>query len=158
MARHFWTDDRLSVLKTRWREGQTAEAIAAEFGPPATGASVREKAYRIGITDRRGQPRHLRARDAARLRSERLPPLTPVGKPAAIDERDVDPVVPAPPPLRAVKGVAAAILTLRPSCCHWPIGDVQSASFRFCCAPKDPASISPYCDEHRRVATKGVAR
>ena len=47
------------------------------------------------------------------------------------------------------------ILTVTPSCCHWPIGDPQRSGFFFCGAATDGKTA--YCKRHAQVAFRSVA-
>lgn len=46
---------------------------------------------------------------------------------------------------------AAAVLTLHPSLCRWPLGDVADESFRFCLAPREGKA---YCAPHAKLARR----
>jgi len=49
------------------------------------------------------------------------------------------------------------MMTLMPDDCRWPIGDPQTAGFRFCGRRKQPGH--PYCEVHvRRASTPSRPR
>ena len=50
-----------------------------------------------------------------------------------------------------VPPAAAAILTLTPATCHWPLGECEGDGFRFCGEPRRRGS---YCAHHARLARR----
>ena len=76
------------------------------------------------------------------------PALSPA-KPALVPRRRDEPAMPS-----GLTGAAAAVASLRPGCCRWPIGDSLDEDFRFCCAPVRDEGKS-YCPEHRVAGSAG---
>ena len=86
----------------------------------------------------------LQAAPSRTLRTPRTPRKLLVPRP-----RPKPVLIPPKSPRNAPRGAANAVVALRSNQCKWPIGEPQSARFRFClCVVATP----PYCEEHTRVA------
>jgi GcrA cell cycle regulator len=72
-----------------------------------------------------------------------------LGPPAVKGVQRVKKPALAPQPAR---GVAAAVLALKPTHCRWPIGDPTKDDFHYCSAPRSPHDVPPYCRKHAELA------
>jgi len=143
-----WTEDRISRLKTLWREGATAEQIAAALKNGITRSAVLGKVHRLGLSE--GRPGRPPPRRAATVRAGRAPAIAPrppaAGPPAAagtpsVTDASVVRAAPAAPP-RPVAG--PDILTVRPGQCRWPYGE-PGGGLVLCGRPVERGA---YCGGH----------
>jgi len=139
-----WTEERVSMLKRLWLEGQSASQIAKQLGGVTRNAVI-GKVHRLGLSGRASpsQPARplLKAPRAAR-------PVAPA---------PVAPVRRAPQPMMAVAVYSreenigsATVLTLGAHMCKWPIGDPAKDGFSFC--GRRMGEDGPYCSEHAQLA------
>jgi len=49
------------------------------------------------------------------------------------------------------ESVAGKVVALKPEDCRYPIGDIRSSGFKFCCAPILMEVTSSYCAEHHEL-------
>lgn len=101
-----WTEDRITRLKTLWREGYSAEVIARDLGVGLTRHAVLGKVRRLGLST--GETAHL-----ARGHGDRTLPVQPV----------------------ALDAGATTLLSVRRHECRWPYGDPHQPEFRLCGSP-----------------------
>jgi len=141
-----WSDQRIAQLKAMVADGGTAGSIAAEWGVSRN--TIAGKMDRLGL--RRGRPPEepKQPRRAIRRHKKNRPigPVMPVALPPA------PPPEPLPPPLFHPGPVHLdnPVLALTRTSCRFPLGDPRHADFKFCCAPK--LGVSPYCEDHHRIA------
>jgi GcrA cell cycle regulator len=127
-----WSAERVSLLKTLWKSGAPASAIAARLGGMSRSA-VLGKLFRL--RRRAGPTAALALRSPARARGR--------GKSEAL---------PQPPPA-APRATGKTLLELTNSCCRWPHGRPGAANFFFCGAPGADLELGmPYCPRHAQRA------
>ncbi len=144
MTASAWTEARIERLKTLWRDGRTAEQIAAELQNGISRSAVLGKVHRMGLS--KGRPKRPRTRKAGACRSsgstevsltytgQERPPDTPATQ---------DPGAPAP--ARPLRG--PDILSVRRGQCRWPYGD-PGDTFVLC---GRPVVRGAYCAGHAAV-------
>lgn len=133
-----WTDTRIDLLTTLWRDGLSATQIAQRLGGVTRNAVI-GKVHRLGLSAR-AQPSTPRR---AVVRSPRGPRRTVTAAPRRVSAPVAPRRVCEPP------GTATA-LTLGAHMCKWPIGDPNSDGFTFC--GRAARGDGPYCAEHAAVA------
>lgn len=120
MTASAWTEARIERLKTLWREGRTAEQIAAELQNGITRSAVLGKVHRMGLSE--GRPERPRTRKAGAGRPSRSAAF-----PSADPGLERPPETPevrelrAHAPARPSKG--PDIVSVRSGQCRWPYGD-----------------------------------
>ena len=142
-----WSDQRIAQLKAMVADGGTAGSIAAEWSVSRN--TVAGKMDRLGL--RRDQPpkepKQPRKPQIRRHKKNRLiGPVMPVAAPPPPPE-------PLPPPPFHPGPVELGdnpVMALTWASCRFPLGDPRHADFKFCCAPK--LGVSPYCEDHHRIA------
>jgi len=149
-----WTDDRVERLKKLWAEGRSASQIAKELGEVTRNAVI-GKVHRLGISERASVPRPVRAAKRARPASrQRARPraANSVARRSAesrsLPRRALTSVVPTKKIV--VLGDPVSLLELTEKLCKWPVGDPDSADFRFCGNPSEHG-VS-YCVDHQDLA------
>jgi GcrA cell cycle regulator len=151
-----WTEERITLLKSRWAAGASCSQIAAELGDVSRNAVI-GKIHRLGLSgpSRPEKERPARqARPQARRGPERKParptrPLVPPELYRPLSDRDL-----AAPNMRP-----CSLLELMESMCRFPIGVPGAPDFRFCGANaalrldhyRRPRFL-PYCAFHTRIA------
>jgi GcrA cell cycle regulator len=138
-----WTEERTTLLRTLWLQGQTASQIAERLGGVTRNAVI-GKAHRLGLSSR---PSPIRQRPAAR-------PSVQAPAPSAARMHAAEPAKPAvaPAPVPQMAPTAARTVKAAPGsrACMWPVGDPKQPGFHFCGAPAEPGR--PYCAGHCSVA------
>ncbi|WP_375456176.1 GcrA family cell cycle regulator [uncultured Methylobacterium sp.] len=158
-----WTDERVTLLRRLWEDGQSASKIAAQLGGVTRNAVI-GKVHRLGMSGRVVKPAEEAA--ARRKPDQEIAIETAI---AVVEAEAPEPVAilahrPAPDfpaPVAAVEPCALAvsrrvtIMDLRESMCRWPIGDPTTPEFGFCGA----RSITglPYCTHHAQIAYQPAA-
>ena len=139
MTASAWTEDRVARLKTLWREGRTAEQIAAELQNGLTRSAVLGKVRRMGLSA--GRPARPAVRRAA---AERGPTAAPGldaradrGRAALTEPRDA----------ADLPSGGLSLLALRQDQCRWPYGDAR-AGVSFC---GRPVARGAFCAAHAEV-------
>ena len=139
-----WTEERTTLLRTLWLQGQTASQIAERLGGVTRNAVI-GKAHRLGLSSR---PSPIRQRPAARPATQAPTAASAprVHAPEAAKPATQPAPVPqmAPAPSRTVKAATGS------RACMWPVGDPKQPGFHFCGAPAEPGR--PYCAGHCSVA------
>jgi GcrA cell cycle regulator len=159
-----WTDERVTLLRQLWEDGQSASKIAAQLGGVTRNAVI-GKVHRLGLSGRVIKP----AEDVAAARRKPVQEVEIETAIAVVEAEAPEPVAilahrPAPDfpvPAAAPEPVALAasqrvtIMDLRESMCRWPIGDPTTPEFGFCGA----RSITglPYCTHHAQIAYQPAA-
>ncbi len=159
-----WTDERVSLLRQLWEDGQSASKIAAQLGGVTRNAVI-GKVHRLGLSGRVVKP----VEDASAVRRKPAQEIEIETAIAVVEAEAPEPVAilshrPAPDfpvPATAPEPVALAtsqrvtIMDLRESMCRWPIGDPTTPDFGFCGA----RSITglPYCTHHAQIAYQPAA-
>ena len=159
-----WTDERVTLLRQLWEDGQSASKIAAQLGGVTRNAVI-GKVHRLGLSGRVVKP----AEDASAARRKPAQEIEIETAIAVVEAEAPEPVAilshrPAPDfpvPASAPEPVALAttqrvtIMDLRESMCRWPIGDPTTPDFGFCGA----RSITglPYCTHHAQIAYQPAA-
>ena len=151
----FWTDERVNILKIRWKDNASLEGIGRELG--CTRQAVAGKVRRLGLTGKSKEQiraSYLRGMKAtfAAMGKEYKPRAKKSHKKKPAVAIAV-PVIKQPPPLNAAHtsfGVGKTLIEINSCDCRWPIGDPQDANFFYCAAPRD--GDSPYCENHTGVA------
>ena len=138
MSQAGWSDDRVTTLKSLWRDGQSASQIARALGGVTRNAVI-GKIHRLGLSGRPAPSR------PGRTRVVRLP------RPVAISRRQANlpprAVVALPTPPEG-PGLVATMAALSAHVCRWPIGDPKAADFSFC----GRLANGPYCPAHQGQA------
>ena len=137
-----WSDDRILVLSTLWRDGLSASQIARQLGGVTRNAVI-GKIHRLGLSGRDAPSKPSRAPRRTAPRSRRLPRAAP---PVA---RRLE--APAPPP--EGPGLVDNLVALGRHACKWPIGDPKRPDFTFCGRLAD----GRYCVAHERQAVRAGA-
>lgn len=164
MAKKFWDEKNIKLLKKLHAEGASYSDIAAVFG--CTRSAVGGACHRFGLTNEKAQPRRpkqpIRAEDKTLPRNQPKPALAPEkaipasfkGIPFEVMP-EAGPALPAmPDPLPELpKGILLA--NLLPESCRWPIND--GGPFRFCGCRKLSLK-GPYCEAHEKRAGGGQAK
>ncbi len=139
MTASAWTDDRIERLKTLWREGRTAEQIAAELQNGITRSAVLGKVHRMGLSI--GRPERPIVRKAA---VERPSPVQQdgqdQGRGEGTDQARRRACVDLP-------SGGFSILTVRSGQCRWPYGDPRTG-VSFC---GRPVARGAFCSGHAEV-------
>jgi GcrA cell cycle regulator len=156
-----WEDWQIETLKTRRAEGWSASQIAAVIGLSRN--AVIGKMDRLGLPKLERKPPSVAWAARCARRRAKAPPPKPEPRPKPWRSRPMEPLPPVkmgaaiggPAPgcvnLSRRSGAPNAILHRRHIECAWPIGDVVSDNFHFCCAMV--AEIGkPYCPEHMEMA------
>jgi GcrA cell cycle regulator len=136
--RRWWTEERITELKARWLNQQSASEIAEAMGAPSRSAIV-GKAWRLGLAGTKANsPTRRRANGAT---------IIPVPRPPIVLRGPVKPMVFKPQtPFRNPK----RFIELKETECHWP-GDGQPGPDMLCCA-EPVVEGRPYCLTHCRIA------
>ncbi|MEH6665814.1 MAG: GcrA family cell cycle regulator [Brevundimonas sp.] len=142
-----WTKDRVDRLKTLWREGRTAAAIARELGDDVSRCAVLGKVYRLGLSAARTSPAGAATAAGAAPRSPGPHPSRRRSAPRAASR-------PAAEGTGALPVVGSrTVLTVRRGDCRWPIGDPGDHAFSLCGAA---VSRGAYCAGHAAIAYRGA--
>lgn len=139
-----WTDERVEVLTTLWRDGRSAAAIARALGGVTRNAVI-GKIHRLGLSGR-AMPTQPGSRQARTPKAERPAPRLrrpPIAR--------VWPVVAEPAPLEGT----ADLLSAGRRDCRWPIGDPKAPGFALC---GRPAARGAYCAPHGALAYRVTPR
>lgn len=139
--RGWWTDDRVSELKTRWLNQESASDIQHAMHAPSR-SSVVGKAWRLGLAGTKANSPSKR-----RKNGQTIVPKAP--KPVYIAAPHIIGLPPMPqelPPLKNPK----RFIVLTDAECHWP-GDGQPGPDLLCCA-EAVVDGRPYCLAHCRIA------
>ena len=126
MRRDPWTSERIALLKSLWKTGATAQAIAERLGEGVSRSAVLGKISRLRRHAAKASIRALGRRTKQRARAQRS---------------------------RAPIEHAKTLLELTNETCRWPHGRPGSAKFFFCGAPgADLEGGMPYCPAHAQRA------
>jgi len=127
MSTSRWSDDRITALRTLWREGQSSPQIAAALGGVTRNAVI-GKIHRLGLSGRAAPSTPARAPRGS-VEGSSQPPRA-----AGSSPRRRGAVPPPFPPMVAPEGpgLIADMALLRAHACKWPIGDPKAADFSFC--------------------------
>ena len=159
-----WTDERVTLLRQLWEDGQSASKIAAQLGGVTRNAVI-GKVHRLGLSGRVVKA----AEDAAAPRRKPAQEVeietaiavveTEAPEPVAILSHRPAPDFPvpaaAPEPVALASSQRVTIMDLRESMCRWPLGDPTTPDFGFC----GDRSITglPYCTHHAQIAYQPAA-
>jgi len=157
-----WTDERITLLKSRFREGDTASQIALRLGGPFSRNAVIGKIHRLGLN--RGKPslapRSVKKTPGAAWqgRARNKPSLATVS--GIVVRREVAPpdVVIAPEPEPEIveptgRGVRIRALDAAFRMCRWIVRpDKQRSGRDLYCGEPTVAGCS-WCAWHRSAAT-----
>ena len=131
----WWTDDRVTELRTRWANGETGSQIGRAMHAKSRNAIV-GKLYRLG----------LRSRLAIGAKTELKPKRKTVHHlNGRIFFKGDDVTEPEPPPLTNPK----LLMQLEQCDCRWP-GSGRGAEMLYCGAPA--LNGYSYCLQHCRIA------
>jgi GcrA cell cycle regulator len=144
-----WTNERVTILKRLWSEGQSASAIAATLGEVTRNAVI-GKVHRLGLAGRgtslrRRRPVH---RSLTRHRVDRRQYCAPSLALKAIPRTRAKPVLAGLGPAPAIP---VTVATLTGCTCRWPEGDPKLPDFHFC-GRSTMGSHVPYCAGHAAIA------
>jgi len=161
-----WTDARVELLKTLWRDGLSAGDIAKELGG-VTRNGVIGKIHRLNLSGRVRKARPPKPAPSSKAERSTYRPSRVVANVGFADFRAVNGANALKPP-REVEYVEPlpdntmpfpdrkTLLQLTEHTCRWPVGDPRSPDFFFCGGVVD--DDQPYCAYHRRVAYAPKAR
>lgn len=151
-----WSDERVEVLKTLWKDGYSASQIAKQLGGITRNAVI-GKIHRLGLAGSAGAPAH-------RTHAALAPPRRGAGgmanvnalksaKAKAMTAAAPQPTPPVEPPAQTDRHIAASAVVvpmhkLGVHACKWPIGDPLHPAFGFCGARTE----ATYCSEHAAMA------
>ena len=152
-----WTPERDEMLRADYSAGLTYVQIAVHiFGDAAKTEGVVGRRKRLGLS----RPKPLSRSIVLKSEAPKAVPK-PSPKPAKIVPAELEPVEPTEP--RAIIGKPEApaerIVTMeniKSDECQWPIGDPSNQNFTFCGRKKSGDIVSPYCNEHRKIAHQPV--
>ena len=154
-----WTDERVTLLRRLWEDGQSASKIAAQLGGVTRNAVI-GKVHRLGLSGRvlKAGEDAAGGRRKPELEAEiEAGALAEVPEPVAILplRTEADLPAPAPEPVALAVSQRVTIMDLRESMCRWPLGDPTTVDFGFCGA----RSITglPYCTQHAQIAYQPAA-
>jgi GcrA cell cycle regulator len=163
----FWNDDRDAELRRLAKQGCGDPEIAAVLGASCTKNMVIGRRHRLHIELTQCQPGKRRPLMATAgphkaPKTPKKPKEAPNPNPATTPAPEVAPMIqPALEPVEmlfapmpkvdAPTGAGAAVLALKHGECKWPIGEVLSESFHFCCGKTFEGRV--YCDEHMARAS-----
>ena len=153
-----WNDERVEQLRKMWMDGLSASQIAGELGHGITRNAVIGKVHRLGLSGRVKTPSSAQSRP--RVQQPRAPRNAAPRRPApgggnlgntalAYAYRPA----PAPKPIEDVvvpMCEPVTIMELKEGMCRWPLGDPQTAEFRYC-GGKAEIGVT-YCPYHSRMA------
>jgi len=139
-----WTDERIELLKVRWREGFSASEIAKELGGSSRNAVI-SKVHRLNL------PRLAHNLERKRLvAADRKKPAV-----SRVVKRRVPVGPPADLPIPPVPSIGLlSLLELTEHTCKYPFGDPKLHGFGFCGQPSVPGKS--YCAEHYAVVYTGL--
>ena len=140
-----WTDNRLDRLKTLWREGVSASAIARDLGPGVSRNAVLGKVHRMGLS------------------ASRASPPAPISR-TAPPRVDTGPRRPRPAPSKGRRSPendlsqtpdvgGRTILSVRRGECRWPFGDPEKRGFSLC---GEPVGRGAFCAAHAAIAYRAA--
>ena len=149
-----WTEERVEILTSLWKEGLSAAEIAKVLGGVTRNAVI-GKVHRLRLSGR--APAHGTPRKKAERKPKKTPLQRPVTQGATALKAKVE-AAPAPQAKPAVaslvktpqKGRITNIMELTRSTCRWPIGDPGEEDFAYCGC--QASTGSPYCEAHARMA------
>jgi len=162
-----WTKEEIDFLDKITAEGkliarQIAEIMERQFKRPFSKGAIVSKMHRLGIhnrlagpkpvfTGRKPEPQPKKA-PASRSRVTLKPPAKQIALPPFYDPQGGEQITAKVEHRGQVRGVVAAINALQFDNCRWPIGEVSSDDFHFCCRPRVPGYS--YCSEHLAKSAK----
>lgn len=117
-----WTRDRVERLKSLWRDGQSAETVAADLGAGLTRSAVLGKVFRLGLSA--GRPERGRAARTAALRDRARALADPGGGRTGPAPHAAPRAATAAAPVRPDDG--PDIVSVGAGQCRWPYGDPGS--------------------------------
>lgn len=147
-----WTDERVTLLKQRWKEGHSSGQIARELGGVTRNAVV-GKIHRLNLQGRAAPKKEQKEKvvKPSKPTSVKSEKTASTSKPAVLVAEAIVPLkLPEPEPLVIVRGQRVTILHLSDKTCKWPIGEPGTDDFCFC--GHKPRDKSPYCEFHTRAA------
>ena len=151
-----WTEARVELLRTLWKEGLSASQIAERLGEVTRNAVI-GKVHRLGLAAR-SSPQYRRASHGLpRGRRDGPRPVRPV---AAKLLRSPAPCRMSAPVLAfatadlVLGSLGLGLLDLTPTTCRWPFGDPRRDFEGFC----GHEAVGPYCAGHARLAYRPAAR
>lgn len=139
MTRSAWTEDRINRLKTLWREGRSAAAIADDLGSGISRSAVIGKVYRLGLSKGGHGLASVAPRETRKPRGA-ADPVAAVAEPTATAPRRL-----------ATDGPEyglATILTVRRCQCRWPYGEPEDSAFKLC---GRPVARGAFCGAHAEM-------
>jgi len=153
-----WTEERVEILTSLWKEGLSAAEIARELGGVTRNAVI-GKIHRLRLSGKAPSHGAPRKKAPAARKPRTRPARRPVTQGAtALKAQPHARPAPAPKARPRVatlvkapqKGKISNIMDLNRNTCRWPIGDPGDTDFAYCgCHAPDG---SPYCAEHARMA------
>lgn len=132
-----WSGEELDIIRTRWKAGDTADAIAGLLGNGRTRCAVLGKVHRMKLPPRFE-------------RKAIMPKRKKAAKPPVIARK----AMPAPAPEKP--DVIMRLIDLKPGQCKWPYGDPKETGFGFCGGDCREGAV--YCDGHRGKAYQPMYR
>ncbi|MBC6442473.1 MAG: GcrA cell cycle regulator [Rhodobacteraceae bacterium] len=175
-----WTEERVKLLITRWKEGRTASRIADELGGVTRNAVIgkinrlrsrpnhdlpyraaRKKAPAKPVAKKEVKPESGKAGSLPKQKAAAKKPAPPMPARKAIIPAD-QPLPPQPSkfeiPEEVLAQVAAVekktrklgLMELSEKTCKWPIGDPATKEFWFCGHAVQQGK--PYCAAHTAIA------
>jgi GcrA cell cycle regulator len=150
-----WSDDRTELARKLWREGLSANQIAARLGGVTRNAVI-GKLDRIGESGRVTPSRNFGIKRAKTPRSRKVKPPQMATVRSVLTGFSPLRMVKAPEPLQEYEELfipledRKGVLDLKGTDCRWPIGDPQHADFHFCGHPQ--ARGISYCAHHAQRA------
>lgn len=125
-----WTDERTAELQKLWKEGLSAEEIAAHLGD-CTQNAVNGKLHRLGLTEKKV------SESAVQVSHESDTLVTTLDRLFRIKRR------------KNMTATVATVMKSRENTCKWPIGHVGESNFHFC---GKAVALAPYCAAHAKKA------
>lgn len=152
-----WTQDRIETLTRLWADGLSASLIARKMGFKSRSA-ILGKVNRLGLPSRKT----VEGKAYSRVRTKRAPNMREADRRAHLRlvTPDTPPDTPEPETLTSgdyapshATGIPAAVASLHPDQCRFPIGETNEPGFHFCDRIKTPGSS--YCLHHKNICISG---
>jgi GcrA cell cycle regulator len=145
----FWTHGKIEELRRLLADKNSAKEAAEILG--CTRNAVIGKSHRLGINSGLNSSNSNRVKNAHAERKTKSATILAKGV-VMTPQPSLEPIealFPLPQ-IETPMGAAAAIMSLTPDSCRWPLGNPLDDTFRFCGCKA--AFGKPYCLEHYRAS------
>jgi GcrA cell cycle regulator len=142
-----WTQERLDILTTLWKEGQSATYILRRLDHPFSRSAILGKVHRMGLSKGPDVKPHAKtgthwanSRRPDSFRRKALPKDPTVSRSRAANYISILAVPPRPE-------IACTFAQLGEDMCRYPFGEPGRADFAFCGRP----AVGTYCPGHHQL-------